>query len=149
MNIYVGLFLLFIALFVAYRVIKIRNQFRQSVTREQQVMQYYATGIKSWPSVAAILDSVEVQNSNAQTDKFTLATKLTFTINNQQYSCTQSPYSVLTTSAKSAAMSLRDDIINSDEYAVYYNPVDTKESFYVFNGFLSWSDYERLLKRPD
>ncbi|HSC69685.1 MAG TPA: hypothetical protein VLC79_18470 [Cellvibrio sp.] len=112
-------------------------------------MQYCANGIKSWPSAIATLDAVEVQSSNAQPEKFTLTTKFTFTANNQQYSCTQSPYSILTTTSKSSAVSLRDDVLNSDEYIVYYNPVDTNESFYVFNGFLSWSDYERLLKRPE
>ena len=111
-------------------------------------MQYCATAIKSWPTAPAILDSVEVEQlaTNGQPEKFKLITKFTFEVNGQQYSCAQSPYTALTTNSNMTARSLRHDIINSGEYFIYYNPDKTQESFYIFNGFLSWSDYELLVK---
>lgn len=114
-------------------------------------MQYCNTGVRSWPTMPATLDSVEVQSviASGQPEKFKLITKLTFEVKGQQYSCTQSPYNLLTTASNTAALSLRDDIINSGEYFIYYNPANAKESFYIFNGFSSWSDYEILLRKPD
>lgn len=114
-------------------------------------MQYCATGIKSWTTAPAILESVEVKTvtPDGQSQKFKLAIKLTFDVSGQQYSCTQSPYSSLTTHSNVTAALLRDDIISSGEYSIYYNPSDPKESFYLFNGFSSWSDYELLLKKQN
>lgn len=144
MNIYVAFFLLLIALFIFYRLIKIRKQFRRILSREDKVIQYCTTGIRSWPTAKATLDSVDVQQPTDST--FQLALKLTFEVNGQQYSCTTSPYTELTTDSNKAALSLRDDIINSGEYFVYYNPANAQESFYIVNGFLSWSDYQLLVK---
>lgn len=151
MNIYIGLFLFFIAAFIIYRVIKIRNHFRRAISREEKVIQYCNTGVRSWSTAPATLDSVEVQTVtvNGQSQKFKLAIKLTFEVKGQQYSCTQSPYNSLTTPLSTTAASLRDDITSSGEYFIYYNPADPKESFYLFNGFSSWLDYELLLKKSD
>ena len=144
MNIYVAFFLLLIALFILYRLMKIRKQFHRVVSREDKVIQYCSTGIRSWPTATATLDSVEVQQPTSST--FQLATTLLFEVNGQQYSCTTSPYNELTTTSNKAALSLRDDIMNSGEYFVYYNPDNAQESFYIVNGFLSWSDYQLLVK---
>src|SRR6187551_906674 len=148
MKIYVGLFLLFIAIFIIYRTIKIRNQFRRSISREENVMLYGAAAIKSWPTAIATLDSVEIKQvvTNGQAAKFQLVVKFIFEVNGQQYSCENSPYTALTTHSNNAASSLRDEIINTGEYFIYYNPTNAQESFYIFNGFLSWSDYELLIK---
>lgn len=151
MNIYIGLFLFFIAAFIIYRVIKIRNHFRRAISREEKVMQYCNTGVRSWSTAPATLDSAEVQTVavDGQSQKFKLAIKLTFEVNGQQYVCTQSPYSSLPTALNITATSLRNDVTSSDEHFIYYNPTNPKESFYLFNGFSSWSDYELLLKKPD
>lgn len=111
-------------------------------------MRYCITGIKSWPTAVATLESAEIQSAaaNGQSAKFQLATKLQFEVNGQRYSCEKSPYVSLSTHSNNAALSLRDEIINAGEYFVYYNPANAQESFYVFNGFLSWSDYELLVK---
>lgn len=148
MNIYVGIILSIIAAFIVYRLIKIRNQYYRPVTLEQKVMQYCNTGIRTWATAPAALDSVEVQriNSQGQPGKFKLITRFTFEVNGQTYSCSRSPYSELTTTSNVAALSLQNDISSNGEYVIYYNPADAKESFYAFNGFLSWSDYELLLK---
>jgi hypothetical protein len=147
MNIYIGLFLFSIAAFIIYRLIKIRNQFRRVVSQEEKVMRYCSTGIKSWPTTPATLDSIEVQAvTNSQPEKFKLITQFTFQVNGQPYSCSQSPYSELTTASNVAAQSLQNDITSGGEYLIYYNPANANESFYIFNGFLSWSDYEMLVK---
>gem|GEM_PF-4608596 len=111
-------------------------------------MLYCAAGIKSWPTATATLDAVEIQQvaTNGQPAKFQLIVKFIFEVNGQQYSCENSPYTALTTHSSNAASSLRDEIINTGEYFIYYNPANAQESFYVFNGFLSWSDYELLVK---
>ena len=148
MNIYVGLFLLFIAIFIAYRLIKIKSQFRRSISKEEMIMRYCTTGIKSWPTATATLDSIEIQRAttDGQPAKFQLATKFLFEVNGQQYSCEKSPYIALSTNSNNAALSLRDEINNAGEHFIYYNPANAQESFYIFNGFLSWSDYELLVK---